>query len=107
MFAALRSTQKEPANMVSVEKRFYERIAKELEDYRGILSGEEKGTNTACDEKHVIEDVKKVKVRFLAQLPAFIGIDMVHYGPFKEGDMAEVPKENAQVLVYEEAAEEV
>lgn len=104
VFAALRSGQKEPANTIPAEKRFYERILKELEDYKGILSGEE---NKKGEEKEqVIRDVKKVRIKFLTQLPAFIGSDMVHYGPFKEGDHAEIPMDNAQVLVDEEAGEE-
>jgi hypothetical protein len=38
--------------------------------------------------------------------PSIIGSDMVHYGPFKEGEVADMPLDNARVLVDEEAAEE-
>jgi len=40
-----------------------------------------------------------VKVRFLKEVPAIVGADIKTYGPFKEGDIVELPKENAEVLV--------
>ncbi|MFZ2455283.1 MAG: hypothetical protein WAX07_02250 [Candidatus Altiarchaeia archaeon] len=105
VFAALRSGQKEPANMVPAEKKFYGKIAKELEDYKEVLSGEPAGEkeeeNTAVNTQ-----IKKVRVRFLIPFPSVIGSDMVHYGPFKEGDIVDIPLDNAKVLVEEEAAEE-
>jgi len=38
------------------------------------------------------------QVKFKQDCPAFVGIDLEVYGPFKEGDKAEVPKANAVVL---------
>ena len=105
VFAALRSGQKELANMLPAEKRFYETIAKEIEDYKDILSGEpakDRPDNTGAANTQI----KKVKVKFLTPFPSIIGSDLVHYGPFKEGDIAEMPLDNAKVLVEEEAAEE-
>jgi len=34
-----------------------------------------------------------------------VGIDMGHYGPYKAGDIATVPEENARVLVEKGSAE--
>jgi DNA replication initiation complex subunit (GINS family) len=104
VFAALRSGQKEPANMVPAEKKFYGKIAKDFEDYKEILSGEsakETGDNAGVNTR-----IKKVRVRFLMPFPSIIGSDMVHYGPFNEGDEADMPLDNAKVLVEQEAAEE-
>jgi|WetSurMetagenome_2_1015567.scaffolds.fasta_scaffold03966_4 DNA replication initiation complex subunit (GINS family) len=105
VFAALRSGQKEPANMVPAEKKFYGKLTKDLEDYKEILSGEPARENEG-DKVSVNTHIKKVKVKFLIPFPSIIGSDMVHYGPFKEGDVADMPLDNAQVLVDEEAAEE-
>jgi DNA replication initiation complex subunit (GINS family) len=105
VFAALRSGQKEPANMVPAEKKFCEKISKDLEDYKEVLSGEP-SSNKEEDTTIVNAQIRKAKVRFLTQFPSIIGSDMVHYGPFKEGDIADIPRDNAKVLVEEEAAEE-
>jgi len=48
--------------------------------------------------------IEYVKVRFLKEIPAIVGADMKTYGPFKEGDIAELPKENAEVLVKQKIA---
>ena len=105
VFAALRSGQKELVNMLPAEKKFYGKMAKEIEDYKEVLSGEptkDKVDNTGAANTQI----KKVKVKFLTPFPSIIGSDMVHYGPFKEGDVADMPIDNAKVLVEEEAAEE-
>jgi DNA replication initiation complex subunit (GINS family) len=104
VFAALRSGQKELANMLPAEKKFYGKIAKDLEDYKEVLSGEQ--AKESEDKTGVNTQVKKVKVKFLMPFPSIIGSDMVHYGPFKDGDVADMPLDNAKVLVEEEAAEE-
>jgi DNA replication factor GINS len=38
-------------------------------------------------------------VRFLSEIPAFVGVDMKTYGPFKTGDVASLPAENAKGLM--------
>lgn len=106
VFAALRSGQKEPANMVPAERKFYERIAKELEDYKSILSGDGNGRSGDGHETAAWREVKKTRIRFLTQFPSIIGSDMVHYGPFKEGDSADLPDDNAKILIEQDAAEE-
>ena len=105
VLAALRSGQKEPANMVPAEKTFYARIVKDINEYKGILSEPDKAKEeNAGSVKAAIE---KIMVRFLTQFPSIIGPDMVHYGPFKEGDTADIPADNARILIEKEAAEEI
>jgi hypothetical protein len=48
--------------------------------------------------------IEYVKVRFLKEIPSIVGADMKVYGPFKEGDIAELPKVNAEVLVKQGVA---
>lgn len=40
-----------------------------------------------------------VEVRFLKDVPAILGPDMKTYGPFKKGDIAALPKENASIFI--------
>jgi hypothetical protein len=48
--------------------------------------------------------IEYVRVRFLRDIPAIVGADMKTYGPFKEGEIAELPKPNAEALVKQEVA---
>jgi hypothetical protein len=48
--------------------------------------------------------IEYVKVRFLKEIPAIVGADMKTYGPFKKGEIAELPKPNAEALIKQEVA---
>ena len=48
---------------------------------------------------------KKVKVKFLEYVPRFIGIDEEEYGPFEKGEIAEIPEDNAKLLIEKGYAE--
>jgi len=68
----------------------------------GFTTEEARAIGSAILEKVVKKPVPLVrytKVRFLVSLPSFVGADMKTYGPYKEGDIAEVPSDNAHVLV--------
>lgn len=41
----------------------------------------------------------KVSVRFLEDVPAFLGTDSKVYGPYKKGDVASIPVRNADSLI--------
>lgn len=51
------------------------------------------------------ELVSYTKVRILEDLPEIIGSDMENYGPFKNGEIIELPKENADIFVEKGKAE--
>lgn len=60
-------------------------------------------------EEKVEEEPKqenKKKVMILMDLPNFLGIDSNEYGPYKEGDIVELPIEIADLLIRKKAAEE-
>lgn len=106
---ALRSPDKEPVNMAPVEKVFYAELTRTLAKYRGKVFSEK-----IRDEEEKLREeedkrikTEKIKVRFLHPLPSIIGSDLVHYGPFKEGDTVKLPKGNAVVLIDQEIAEEI
>ncbi|TXT63805.1 MAG: hypothetical protein BAJALOKI3v1_310034 [Promethearchaeota archaeon] len=44
-------------------------------------------------------------VRFIKDTPSLVGIDLLHYGPFKKEDIANIPFKNAEILVNEKFAE--
>ncbi len=77
-----------PKNMTEEEKQLFDSVAECVRRYH-----EER-------EKKLHErDENLVPVAFLSDVKQFIGINMKVYGPFKKGDIATVPKENAKVLI--------
>jgi DNA replication factor GINS len=48
-----------------------------------------------------------IVLRFIQETPAFVGSDMVTYGPFKPEDIATLPPENARVLIKQGVVMEV
>lgn len=52
------------------------------------------------------EDNDYVKIKIKENVPEFMGTDLETYGPFEEGDEAQVPKENAEILINRGNAEE-
>lgn len=62
-------------------------------------------------KKEVIEEKKREHdkvnyklIRFIKKTPALVGIDLLNYGPFKKEDLANIPYENAKILVEEKFA---
>ena len=47
-----------------------------------------------------------IKVEFDSSCPEFMGTDLESYGPFEEGDVAEIPADNAEILIGRGQAEE-
>lgn len=47
------------------------------------------------------------KVEIVSEVPEFMGTDLESYGPFEEGEKAELPEENADILVNRGSAEKV
>ena len=46
-------------------------------------------------------------VKFLEDSPSAVGIDSRTYGPFKQGDVAILPTDNAKLLIQQEKVEEL
>ncbi len=85
----------QPTNMIPQEAEFYERMVVLLEDHRrGVLSQE-----YVVEATPEVVEHEKVKLRMLKPLPQIVGSDAKKYGPFKEDDLAEIPVENANVLL--------
>jgi len=57
-----------------------------------------------------VESVIQTKedlVAFKQDFEEFVGIDMKNYGPYKAGDVATMPKQNAELLVNKGIAEKI
>jgi len=70
-------------------------VSEERNGFNGMVGGKEKSEE---------ERIKRIKI--LKNLPKFVGTDLKVYGPFKEGDMTELPEKEAQLLVSRGIAEQ-
>ncbi len=85
-------TGAEPENMTKDEKEFFGKVVRHLEELQST-------------RKAMLENREKMSmVAMLADVPEFVGLDLKNYGPYREGDIATVPEENAKVLVQKNAA---
>tara|TARA_Y100000310_G_scaffold324031_1_gene385342 strand:+ start:16818 stop:17480 length:663 start_codon:yes stop_codon:yes gene_type:complete len=106
--------------MLREEKKFYEEILQSLDLYRkGILNHLYTGNlpdigakrinlkakpsqvNTTIEpiEAPPVQESAKTKVKFLHAMPSFVWKDMKVYGPFDEGDEAELSTEVVNLLI--------
>lgn len=96
-----------PANMTEVEKEMYEELASTISRYRERIIGREEKEKPKKKEKGKKVEDGKVSVRIIAPIPAIIGSDMTHYGPFKEDEEVRLPEATAKILIEQGVAEEV
>jgi DNA replication initiation complex subunit (GINS family) len=100
-----------PKNMVPAEEEIYKKILSLLSDLRTSVVG---GKKAEAAEEYV-EQIKeeapvddgRAAVRMLSSMPAIVGSDMSHYGPFTEGDEVRLPRKTARILIEKGAAEEI
>ena len=59
------------------------------------------------DETETSAEEGYEKVEIISEVPEFMGTDLESYGPFEEGEKAELPEENADILVNRGNAEKV
>ena len=97
------------SSMLDSEKNLFMALVEKLDNTRSEVTGtilsEKKTEKPEPPESPTKEPEKnKGKVRFLKEVPKFIGKELEVYGPFNEGDTVELPKELADVLVVREKA---
>ena len=105
--------------LLKEEKVFFDSLAGLLDNYRDAILftvlneklpfmrplEDKKQTG---DFKTALELKKSTKlVRFLHQVPKFVGPELEEYGPFEEEDIANLPMEIADVLLNKSKAEEI
>jgi DNA replication initiation complex subunit (GINS family) len=62
---------------------------------------------TAASDRKAEEKKSTKLVRFVSQVPKFVGPELEEYGPFSEEDIANLPTEMAEVLIGKGKAEEI
>jgi DNA replication initiation complex subunit (GINS family) len=82
-------------NLIGFECRIYPRLVSIIKEYRDYVE--------ELIEAVAYQNWEKMPSRyelacFLKDTPEFIGIDLESYGPFKAGDIAALPSENARNL---------
>lgn len=86
-------------NMLAFEKETFDKIMKSMEDgdknLAKLFNGQEK------------EEKKNKLITFLQDTDEFLGLDGEKLGPFKKGDIANLPIEIANILVVDNKAESV
>ncbi len=99
-------------NLLPEEEQFYKELTTLLTEYRGnillrVLS--KKQPKQKEEPKEIkTEDNNNLKlIRFLTEIPKFIGTDLNVYGPFEREDLANLPKDIAKTLIEKKRAEEI
>lgn len=90
-------SKKDYDNLLDSEKRLFDAILKELEE-------EEKGLNDIISGMSKEKDLKNKLVRFIQETEEFSDLEGNKLGPFKAGDIANIPKEVSEILVGNEKA---
>lgn len=107
--------------LTSSEKEFYKTITSAFKGYSKIRNAydvitdscepknEEEVTNeTFCQAEEIKvspHDIQYRTIRIIKTVPAIVGSDFLVYGPFKKGDVANLPKPNAIILEKENLAQ--
>ncbi len=84
-----------PENLYGFELKFYPNMLKLIQDYRDAV--QEMATAAAYQDWEQIRSKYEV-VCFLKDVSQIVGPDLKVYGPFKAGDIATLPLENARNL---------
>jgi len=112
-------------NMLSEETRFFESLVSLLVNYRKeilfnildlklpksdtiIIKEEIKGQMSNFISASALKEIKvknKTTVRFTCPVPKFVGPELEEYGPFENEDIAILPTEVVNVLVFKGRAE--
>ena len=99
-------------SLLPEEEQLYKELITLLTEYREnillrVLS--KKQPKPKEEPKEIkIEDNNNLKlIRFLTEIPKFIGTDLNVYGPFEREDLANLPKDIAKTLIEKKRAEEI
>ena len=93
-------SKRDAENMAEDEQKLFELILKELE-------GEEKRIDGLISGNYGGKDLKNQLVRFKQDTAEFLDMNENKLGPFKQGDIANIPKEIANILINSGNAEKM
>ena len=78
-------------NLIKEEEEFFESAVNMLRTQR------ERVLNLLFKKTKLKQDFEKIE--FKDDVEEFVGVDLNKYGPFKKGDVAEIPKDNVKLLI--------
>lgn len=90
------------SSMTKKEQQLYTALVDVLNEYRVDINGKD---NEPAEEPEEEKNNGKVKIKVLEDLPAIVGADFEDYGPFKVGEIIELPRENAEIFLKKDKAE--
>lgn len=90
-------SKKDSENMLDNEKRLFDAVIRELEV-------EEKSLNDIITGVSKEKDLKNKLVRFIQETDEFSDLEGNKLGPFKAGDIANIPREVSEILIGNEKA---
>ncbi len=90
--------------VVEDEKSIFESALQTSKIYNSIIEKVLAGEIESQETTSVPVKPTMALVRFLAEVPAIVGVDLRSYGPFKAEDMATLPLQNAELLIKGKAA---
>jgi DNA replication factor GINS len=80
-----------PQNLIEDEKEFFESAVNMMKTQR------ERVLNLLFKRTKEIKEFERVE--FNEDVEEFVGVDLKKYGPFNKGNVAEIPVENAKLLI--------
>jgi DNA replication initiation complex subunit (GINS family) len=85
-----------PGEATYEEKEFFDHLVEQIKEFQSrkkeVFEGKRERLNA---------------VAFLQDVPKFIGTNMHNYGPFKIGDVANIPEGNAKLLTEKQVAKRI
>jgi len=78
---------------------------KESEEVKEEVKTADETLETEKTEEEKEIELNSHKIKLKSPVPKFLGVDLEVYGPYEEGDVAELPPKNAEVLINQRVAE--
>lgn len=103
---ARKGAEEETAGLTGEEQKFFQNVVELLrqneERFENILS---KKMQAVKEEATLITRAQGHELKFVLDIPCFVGIDLNNYGPFKAGERAVLPESEAELLLKKKLAE--
>lgn len=94
-------SKRDTENLLEHERKLFENTVKQLEDNQKIIL---QSLDGKLEEK---KELKNLFIRFKEEVPAFVAGDGSEIGPFKIGEVANLSKEIARVLIEDGKAVQI
>lgn len=105
MISSLRVIRATKAMALLLAEEKVEGLTRQELEFLGRAVGTGLERAPSPEKRRPIEGGPKLLITFKKVVSAFVGMDLAVYGPFSEGDVANIPEENAKILVNKGLAE--